>query len=39
KNALFKSIQRIRELGPARIYAGHGESFFSQDNSLLQKGS
>lgn len=39
KNDLFKSIQKIRDLGPTRVYPGHGESFLSQDNSLLQKHS
>lgn len=36
KNDLFTSIQKIRDLGQTRVYAGHGEAFFSEDNSLLK---
>lgn len=39
KNDLFKSIQKIRDLGSTRIYSGHGESFLSADNSLLAASS
>lgn len=39
KKELFSSIQKLRQLGPLRVYPGHGPSFLSQDNSLLQRSS
>lgn len=36
KNDLFKSIEKILSLGSTRIYSGHGETFMSEDSSLLQ---
>lgn len=36
KSDLFKSIQKIRDLGHLRIFPGHGEAFLSEDNSLLR---
>jgi glyoxylase-like metal-dependent hydrolase (beta-lactamase superfamily II) len=35
KKDLYTSIQKIKDLGSVRVYSGHGESFMSEDNSLL----